>query len=63
MKKFLPPVKTPPPEPLDMQSASAWVTIIEAVIQAERIRTGKDVVDASCISDANSDQHRNHHGS
>lgn len=49
MKKFLPPVKTPPPEPLDMQSASAWVTIIEAVIQAERIRTGKEKVHAFCI--------------
>ncbi|SFJ06961.1 hypothetical protein SAMN05428978_109510 [Nitrosomonas sp. Nm34] len=30
--KFLPPVKTPPPEPLDMQSASALAAIIEAVI-------------------------------
>jgi hypothetical protein len=52
MKKFLPPVKIPPPEPLDMQSASAWATIIEALIQAERIRTGKDKVDASCISNS-----------
>jgi hypothetical protein len=52
MDKFLPPVKTPPPEPLDMQSASAWAAIIEAVIQAERIRTGKAVVDASCIGDS-----------
>jgi hypothetical protein len=51
MKKFLPPVKTPPPEPLDVQSASAWATIIEAVIQAERIRTGKDKIDASCIEE------------
>ncbi|SFI30991.1 hypothetical protein [Nitrosomonas sp. Nm34] len=49
MEKFLPPVKTQPPEPLDMRSAAAWATIIEAVIQAERIRTGKAEVDASCI--------------
>ncbi|WP_430233291.1 hypothetical protein [Nitrosomonas communis] len=50
--KFLPPIKTPPPEPLDMQSASALAAIIEAVIQAERIRTGNEKVDASCISDS-----------
>ncbi|SFI75147.1 hypothetical protein SAMN05428978_103235 [Nitrosomonas sp. Nm34] len=49
--KFLPPVKAPPPEPLDMQSASALAAIIEAVIQAERIRTGNEKVDASCIGE------------
>ncbi|SFI76245.1 hypothetical protein SAMN05428978_103321 [Nitrosomonas sp. Nm34] len=47
--KFLPPIKTPPPEPLDMQSASALAAIIEAVIQAEQIRAGNKKVDASCI--------------
>ncbi|AKH39171.1 MULTISPECIES: hypothetical protein [Nitrosomonas] len=50
--KFLPPVKKPPPEPLDMRSASAWAAIIGAVIEAERIRTGKEKVDSSCISDS-----------
>ncbi|SFM56215.1 hypothetical protein [Nitrosomonas communis] len=49
--KFLPPVKTPP-EPLDVHSASAWAVLIEATLQAERIRTGNDVVHASCISDS-----------
>ncbi|SFM56184.1 hypothetical protein [Nitrosomonas communis] len=52
MEKFLPPVKTPPPERLDVHSASVLAAFIEAVIQAERIRTGKAEVHAFLISDS-----------